>query len=167
MISARFAAGLIVSILVAIACYALHQAGYKRGYQDANDEWTAKQTKQLQEHTKELELARQKELNLQASADQLKVEKDREITRLNANVDRLVEQLRKRPARPAATASGVPETASTGTTQQGFDGRGLYDSDSIFLVRYFNLAAKTQLELKSCRAAYDKARKELGSGNVP
>jgi hypothetical protein len=70
---------------------------------------------------------------LQAGADQLRKEKDREIRDLNARATALTNSLRDRPSRTTTVASAVPDTANAGCAPASCTGAGLSKEDGEFL----------------------------------
>lgn len=112
------------------------------------------------------EAARTRETTLQKQADAARKADQNEITRIAAQRDAALSELRKRPARPAATgpaASGVPTVAGAGSDPAGCTGAQLYREDGSFLVGESARAEKLRTLLKSCREAYDRARSETPS----
>ena len=103
--------------------------------------------------------AREKEQAMQANADQLRQEKDREIRNINARATALANSLRDRPERPAATDQ-VPDTATTGPAPSGCTGSGLYKTDGNFLVGEAARANTLRELLKECRANYEAITKD-------
>jgi len=91
---------------------------------------------------------------MQANADQLRQEKDREIRNISARATALANSLRDRPERPAVT-NQVSDTASTGPAPGGCTGSGLYKADGSFLVGEAARANTLRELLKECRANYE------------
>lgn len=153
----RVAGVLIILALITLGAWRIHADGYQRGQADAQLEFDKKERRMLEEHADELAKARDKERTLQDNIDQIQQEKAREVARLSANVDHLYSQLRKRPER-TSNPSGVPEGASPGA---GCTGQGLARPDAEFLAGYAADAARLQLALNQCEAAYQSVRQTL------
>lgn len=147
---------LAVTLIIAGILWGAYSTGAKHGAQEVQAQWDA-QTIERQ-HAMKQEAARREtvETKLQAEADKRIQEKEIEITRLNANIDRLLDQLRKRPQRPSD--AGVPQATGTESNGPGCSGRELYREDGEFLAREAARAEKLRLGFLECRSAYDSAR---------
>ena len=113
--------------------------------------WDSERAATAKAQTEELMKARQREQSLQALAERLRLEKRREADRLAREYAADLERLRDRPDTRAG-AGGVPEGASPGV---GCTGEGLARGDAEFLSRYAHDAARLQLALNTCQAAYN------------
>jgi hypothetical protein len=120
--------------------------------------WDNERTQQAEAHAMALEAARNKEQALQASADLLRKDKDREIRDLNARAAALTNSLRVRPERPAPEARAVPSTASVGPAPAGCSGPELYRQDAELLVREAERGDQLRAALKQCYAQYESLR---------
>jgi hypothetical protein len=147
---------LIVGFVVALGVATM--TGYMRGdaagRADVKQRWDAERTQQAEAHAMALEAARNKEQALQASADLLRKDKDREIRDLNARAAALVSSLRQRPERPAPEARPVPSTASTGPAVPVCTGAELPRPDAEFLAREAARADELRASLRQCLAQY-------------
>ena len=147
---------LIVGFVVALGVATM--TGYMRGdaagRADVKQRWDAERTQQAEAHAMALEAARNKEQALQASADLLRKDKDREIRDLNARAAALVSSLRQRPERPAPEARPVPGAASVGPAPAGCSGPELYRQDAELLVREAERGDQLRAALKQCYAQY-------------
>jgi len=123
-------------------------------------EWDTERTRQAEEHAEALQVARNKEQALQASADLLRKDKDREIRDLNARAVALTTSLRQRPERPAPEARPVPGTADAGSAPAGCTGAELYRSDATVLVGEAERGDKLRAALKQCYAQYEALRQK-------
>jgi hypothetical protein len=103
--------------------------------------------------------AREKEQAMQANADQLRQEKDREIRNISARATALANSLRDRPERPAVTDQ-VSDAPEAGPASSGCTGSGLYKADGNFLVGEAARANTLRELLKECRANYETLTKE-------
>lgn len=122
--------------------------------------WDSEKTKQFEAYAAAQDAARAKEQALQASADQLRKEKDREIRDLNARAVALTNSLRERPARPATQSSPVPSTASAGCAPASCTGAGLSREDAQFLAGEAARADELRTSLKQCLAQYESMRQK-------
>jgi hypothetical protein len=100
--------------------------------------------------------ARQREKALTEALDKQRLERRREIDRITAEYRRTLDSLRERPDRPSD--GGVPEGAAAGV---GCTGAGLAGPDAAFLAGYAADAARLQLALDQCKAAYDAVRQHM------
>lgn len=98
--------------------------------------------------------AREAEQAMQASADQLRQEKDREIREVTARAAALSNSLRNRPERPQT--GSVPSTADTCA---GASGAQLARGDGEFLAGYAADAARLAVALDQCVKQYESVRK--------
>jgi hypothetical protein len=149
-------------IAVAVAGGAGYVKGTAHGKAVVQAEWDAERLRQQEAHAKALQESIQKQQALQADADQLRQEKDRETRDLLARNTALNNSLRNRPQRPAAPTSTVPSTASTGSS--GCTPRELYREDSEVVVGFAREADEIRLALKQCYAQYEAVRLKLGGG---
>jgi hypothetical protein len=155
---------LILAAVLAVG--AAGGAGYYKGNGDGKRvvqaEWDAERIKQQEAHAKALQEYIEKQQAIQADADQIRQEKDRETRELAARNTVLANSLRNRPERPSTPAGSVPSTASTGPS--GCTGKELYRSDSEFLVGLARDADDLRIALKQCYAQYEAVRLKLGGG---
>lgn len=153
---------LVAVLAVGIASTASYFKGEKDGAAQVHAEWDAERIKQQEAHAKALQESIEKQQALQADADQIRQEKDRETRELAARNTVLANSLRNRPERPAAVAGAVPSAASAGPS--GCTGKELYRSDSEFLVGLAREADDLRIALKQCYAQYETVRTKLGGG---
>jgi len=149
-------------IAVAVAGGAGYVKGTAHGKAVVQAEWDAERLRQQEAHTKALQESIQKQQALQADADQLRQEKDRETRDLLARNTALNNSLRDRPQRPTTVASAVPSTASAGSS--GCTPRELYREDSEVVVGLAREADEIRLALKQCYAQYEAVRLKSGGG---
>lgn len=140
--------------------WATYSTGDKHGAQRVQAQWDAQTIERQQAIAQETKRREQVETQLQAEADKRIQEKEIEITRLNSNIDRLLDQLRKRPQRPSDTR--VPQASSVEPSGPGCSGSELYREDGEFLAREAARAEKLRLGLIECRGAYQAAQDTLG-----
>jgi len=91
---------------------------------------------------------RQKEAEQQAATDQIRKDKDAQITAINSQLADALIQLRNRPSRAQATNNGQNGTGST-----------LFAEDAEFLVREATRADTIRTALDACYKQYDEITK--------
>lgn len=149
-----FLLGSLVAVIVAAG------AGYFQGSEHGKEKvqalWDKEKAEQYAEYAKGQEAARQKEQELQANADRLRQEKDREIKNLNARATALTNSLQQRPSisTQASTVSG-----SSGAGQSGCTPRQLYRESAEDFVKIALEADSLRVALAQCYAQYDSLRK--------
>ena len=84
----------------------------------------------------------------QAAADQIRKDKDAQITSINAQLVDAISELRKRPSRAQASSNG-----------QGGTGATLFADDAEFLTREAARADIIRTGLSACYAQYDSLSK--------
>ncbi len=134
--------------------------GHDLGMAEVQQKWDRERAAQEAEHAAAQAAAREKEQELQANADQLRKEKDREIRDLNARAVALSNSLRDRPPRPAAEASAVSSTASAGCAPASCTGAGLSREDAEFLAREATRADELRASLRQCLNQYETLRQK-------
>ena len=149
-------------IAVAVAGGAGYVKGTAHGKAVVQAEWDAERIRQQEAHAKALQESIQKQQALQADADQLRQEKDRETRDLLARNTALNNSLRNRPQRPATPTGAVPST--TGAGSSGCTPRELYREDSEVVVGLAREADEIRLALKQCYAQYEAVRIKLSGG---
>lgn len=132
--------------------------GHELGMAKVQQAWDKEKTQQYAAYAEAQEAARQKEQDLQASADKLRKDKDAEIRNINARATALANSLRERPSRPAPEASAVPSTASAGCAPTSCTGAGLSREDAQFLAGEAARADELRAALKQCHAQYESLR---------
>ncbi len=139
-------------------------AGYYKGDElgraAVQQQWDKEKTEQYAAHAKAQEEARATEQELQAKADKLRQEKDRETREATARIAALSNILRDRPTGPAE-ASSVSGSTGTGSAPAGCTGQGLYRPHGEFLVGEVADAKQCQTLLRECRVQYDDVREKL------
>lgn len=158
---------LILGFVLAVAASGgagLYQ-GHKMGTAEVQQKWDKERAAQEAEYAAAQAAAREKEQALQANADHIRQEKDREIRNLNARATALSNSLRDRATRPTAESSAVPSTAETRPIAAGCTGKELYRPDGEFLAREAARGDETRLLLKQCREQYDSVIKMLMETN--
>jgi hypothetical protein len=152
---------LILGFVLAVAAAGgagLYQ-GHELGMAEVQQKWDKERAAQEAEYAAAQAASREKEQALQAGADQLRQEKDREIRNLNARATALSNSLRDRQERPTTEASAVPSTTSNGPASAGCTGEKLYRPDGEFLAREAARADELRILLKQCRDQYETLRK--------
>ena len=151
---------LILGFVLAVAAAGgagLYQ-GHELGVAEVQQKWDKERAAQLAEHAAAQAAAREKEQELQASADLLRKDKDREIRDLNARTAALTNSLRDRPSRPTTETSALPSTASAGCAPTSCTGAGLSREDAQFLAGEAARADELRASLKQCHAQYQAIR---------
>ena len=142
-----------------VAVIAAAGAGYFQGSENGQAKvqnlWDKEKAAQYAEYAKAQEEARKKEQELQANADQLRQEKDREIRNLNARATALNNSLQHRPTR-TSEAGSLPNSSKSCS---GASGKELARGDAEFLVWYATEAARIQADLNQCIRQYEALRK--------
>ena len=152
---------LILGFVLAVAAAGgagLYQ-GHEMGMAEVQQKWDKERAAQEAEYAAAQAAAREKEQALQAGADQLRQEKDREIRNLNARATALSNSLRDRQERPTAEASAVPSATTNGPVATGCTGEKLYRPDGEFLAREAARGDELRILLKQCRDQYETLRK--------
>jgi hypothetical protein len=152
---------LILGFVLAVAAAGgagLYQ-GHELGMAEVQQKWDKERAAQEAEYAAAQAAAREKEQALQANADQLRQEKDREIRNLNARATALSNSLRDRQERPTAEASAVPSATTNGPVATGCTGEKLYRPDGEFLAREAARGDELRILLKQCRDQYETLRK--------
>lgn len=147
-----------VTIVVAAAGAGGLYKGRALGMAEVQQAWDKEKTQQYAAYAEAQEAARQKEQELQASADKLRKEKDAEIRNISARATALSNSLRERPSRPAPESSTVPSTASAGCTPASGTGAGLSREDAQFLAGEAARADELRAALRQCHAQYNALR---------
>jgi hypothetical protein len=152
---------LIVGVVLAVATAGgagMYQ-GRELGMAKVQQEWDKERSVQEAAYAQAQSEARAKEQKLQANADVIRQEKDREIRNLNARATALTNSLRDRSERPTTEASALPITASNGSTPAGCTGKELYRPDGEFLAREAARGDELRILLKQCRDQYEALTK--------
>jgi len=129
--------------------------GHELGMAEVQQAWDKEKAEQYAAYAAAQDIARQKEQALQAGADQLRKEKDREIRDLNARATALTNSLRDRPSRTTTVASAVSDTANAGCAPTSCTGAGLSKEDGEFLAGEAARADQLRALLKQCHAQYE------------
>ena len=148
-----------VALAVATAGGAGMYQGRELGMAKVQQEWDKERSIQEAAYAQAQAEARAKEQKLQANADVIRQEKDREIRNLNARATALTNSLRDRSERPTTEASALPITASNGSTPAGCTGKELYRPDGEFLAREAARGDELRILLKQCRDQYEALTK--------
>lgn len=149
-----FLLGSLVAVIAAAG--AGYFQGSEHGQAKIQNLWDKEKAAQYAEYAKGQEAARAKESELQANADRLRQEKDREIRDLNARATALSNSLQHRPSSSTQTSS---VSGSTSTGQSGCTPRQLYRESAEDFVKVAIEADTLRLALKQCYAQYDSVRK--------
>ena len=152
---------LILGVVLAVGAAGgagLYQ-GRELGMAKVQQKWDKERAAQEAAYAQAQAEARTKEQELQANADAIRQEKDREIRNLNARTTALTNSLRDRSERPTTEASTLPNTTTNGSTATGCTGKELYRPDGEFLAREAARADELRFLLKQCRDQYEALTK--------
>jgi hypothetical protein len=144
-----------VALAVATAGGAGLYQGRELGMASVQQQWDKERAAQEAAYAQAQEQARAKEQALQANADVIRQEKDREIRNLNARATALTNSLRDRSERPSTEASAVSIPPENGSIATGCTGEKLYRPDGEFLAREAARADELRILLKQCRDQYE------------
>lgn len=145
------------SVLAVVLSYGVgHWRGDSAGQAKVQQQWDHEKAQQMAEYAKAQEAARERERQMQAAADELRQEKDRELKELNQRAASLSSSLLKRTERPAQ-GSGVSQTPGSG--QVACTGKDLYREDGQFLARIAREADELRVALKQCYSQYEAVAK--------
>jgi hypothetical protein len=144
-----------VALAVATAGGAGLYQGRELGMAKVQQQWDKERAAQEAAYALAQEEARAKEQALQANADAIRQEKDREIRNLNARATALTNSLRDRPERPSTEVSTVSSPATDGSIATGCTGEKLYRPDGEFLAREAARGDELRILLKQCRDQYE------------
>jgi hypothetical protein len=158
--SPYFLAGAVIAVVVAGG--AGYVKGTSHGKMVVQAEWDAERIKQQEAHAKAVQESIEKQQALQADADQLRQEKDRETRDLLARNAALNNSLRNRPQRPVVQTGAVPGAAGAGSG--GCTPGELYREDSEVVVGLAREADEIRFALKQCYAQYEAVRLKLSAG---
>ena len=125
-------------IMIALSVAALGGLGYGKYKSYKLDAYIVAQQQIVQE----------KEHQHQEAADQIKKEKDAQITAINNQLVDAISQLRNRPSRAQIAANG-----------QGGTGAALFAEDAEFLIREAARADQIRIGLEACYKQYDAIAK--------
>lgn len=146
-----------VAIVVVLALFGLSAYSYRAGKAAVQQEWDKEKAAIAQAHMEEMQRARQREAELQATIDKQTEAYKNDLANITADYQRIVVWLRDRPAARAG-AGGVPQGATAGV---GCTGAGLSRGDAEFLARYAADAARTREALDQCVRQYEEVRQAL------
>ena len=157
----RTTGALALAVVMVAVCAGVgvwsYRAGHERGAAAVKQQWDAERAAIAQAQAEEAMKARQRERALTEALDRQRLERRREIDRITAEYRRTLDSLRERPEARAGDG-GVPEGAAAGV---GCTGAGLAGPDAAFLAGYAADAARLQLALDQCKAAYDAVRQHM------
>lgn len=148
-----FISGSLIAIILAAG--AGYFQGSEHGKASVQAMWDKEKAAQYAEYAKAQEEARKKEQELQANADRLRQEKDREIKNLNARATALTNSLQHRPTRTSEAGSVSDSSKSC----SGASGKELARGDAEFLTRFAYDAERLQADLNQCIRQYEALRK--------
>lgn len=147
-----FIAGSVMA--VALAYGVGHWQGDDAGQAKVQAQWDKEKAKQMAEYAAAQDAARAKEQSLQANADKLREDKNRELAKLSDTNRTLLNSLRNRPS--SSETSSLSSAASSG--QGGCSGKNLYRESAEDIVKLATDADELRIALKQCYAQYDSLR---------
>ena len=149
-----FIAGSVVAVVLAYGVG--HWQGDDAGQAKVNAQWDKERAEQMAAFAEAQRQAREKEQALQQGAENLRLEKEREIKNINARATALANSLRERPDRPAAQGGSV--SSASGVGSGACTGKNLYREDGEFLVRIAREADELRAALQQCYKQYEAIR---------
>lgn len=147
-----FLAGSVIAVVLAYGVG--HWQGDDAGQAKVQSQWDKEKAKQMAEYAAAQDAARAKEQSLQANADKLREDKNRELAKLSDTNRTLLNSLRNRPS--SSETSSLSSTASSG--QGGCSGKNLYRESAEDIVKLATDADELRIALKQCYAQYDSLR---------
>ena len=153
----KLAAIIAIPILCAGTAWFAYSSGKQSGMLQIQTQWDAERMATQAAQAEEAMKARQKEQALQALANKIRTEKQREAVRLANDYAAVVNSLHDR-AEARAGDGGVPEGAAPGV---GCTGSGLAKLDAQLLAGYAHAAGRLQLAYDECRAKYTEVERQL------
>jgi hypothetical protein len=147
-----FIAGSVVAVVLAYGVG--HWQGDDAGQAKVQAQWDKEKAKQMAEYAAAQDAARAKEQSLQANADKLREDKNRELAKLSDTNRTLLNSLRNRPS--SSETSSLSSAASSG--QGGCSGKNLYRESAEDIVKLATDADELRIALKQCYAQYDSLR---------
>jgi hypothetical protein len=150
-----FIAGSVVAVVLAYGVG--HWQGDDAGQAKVNAQWDKERAEQMAAFAEAQRQAREKEQALQQGADNLRMEKEREIRNINARATALANSLRERPDRPSPESGTV---SGTTCACSGASGAQLARGDGEFLARYSADAARLAASLDQCIKQYETLRQK-------
>ena len=148
---------IVVLVVGFLAISGLSVYSYRAGKAAVQQEWDKEKATIAQAHLEEMQRARQREAELQATIDKQTEAYKNDLANIAADYQRVVVWLRDRPAARAG-AGGVPQGAAAGV---GCTGAGLSRGDAEFLAGYAADAARTRKALDQCVRQYEEVRQAL------
>lgn len=148
---------IVAMVGVFLAISGLSMYSYRAGKAAVQQEWDKEKAAIAQAHMEEMQRARQREAELQATIDKQTEGYKRDLENITADYQRVVVWLRDRPAARAG-AGGVPQGSAAGV---GCTGAGLSRGDAEFLAGYAADAARTRKALDQCARQYEEVRQAL------
>lgn len=147
-----FIAGSVVAVVLAYGVG--HWQGDDAGQAKVQSQWDKEKAKQMAEYAAAQDAARAKEQSLQANADKLREDKNRELAKLSDTNRTLLNSLRNRPS--SSETSSLSSTASSG--QGGCSGKDLHRESATDIVKLAMDADELRIALKQCYSQYDSLR---------
>ena len=147
-----FIAGSVMAVVLAYGVG--HWQGDDAGQAKIQSQWDKEKAKQMAEYAAAQDAARAKEQSLQANADKLREDKNRELAKLSDTNRTLLNSLRNRPS--SSETSSLSSAASSG--QGGCSGKNLYRESAEDIVKLATDADELRIALKQCYAQYDSLR---------
>lgn len=160
-------AGFIILLVMALSWHKVEvtrqvEAARFEAKQETRDEVArklAEQKKTLKKESDDTQKA------LEATHRNHNKEKDANYKRIIAQRDADIKRLSERPDRPVQSSTnskyGLSLPPSTKESTGYVDGSGLFRADAVFLERYSVRTEGLKLELQTCYAAYDEAKRVL------
>lgn len=147
----------VTAVACALAAAWAYRTGAERGRAEVQARWDAEKAAQARAVIAAIEARDRATAKLTERAEALAKEYRRDLARLAADRDRLLDSLRDRPERPTGGAD-VPDGAAPGAAASACTGAQLYRDDAAVLVRLAAEADELRVAVERCQAAYDAVR---------
>ena len=141
--------------MIGLGAWQSYRFGERNGQAWMRQQWQSDQLLQANQRVKDEQSAREREHQTQQRLVQIQLEGRRVQKEITKRYALDLERLRERPERPDSSASPMP---SDSATCLGGTGSGLARGDAAFLAGYAADAARLEVALEVCRAAYEEAR---------
>ena len=146
------------AVVVAVGLAASHWKVFNLGKAEIRAEWAADKLEESKQALRLTEKTIEKTTTLQASADQLRKDKDAKIAALDVRLTDALNRLRDRPERPRE--GDMPTGAGAGPAPI-CTGAGLYREDASAFIREAARANRLLDNLAQCQDQYNKVREAL------
>ena len=150
----------VTALACAVAGVWAYRTGAEHGRTEVQAKWDAERAAHARAVIAAIEARDRATAAMATRVEALTKEHRREINRIAADRDRLLDSLRERPERPSGGAD-LPDRAAAGSEPAACTGAELYRDDAAFLVRLAADADQLRAAVGHCQAAYDAVRAQL------